>query len=82
MMRMIYGKPNSRAHFPDSHAQLGYTIDNKRGMLLKDFEHRVSHLAPHLPSLIMLACVRTQHQCQMLPQMTCSLAESLEVFRL
>ena len=46
MIREYYGKPNSRAHFPDSRAQLGYTIDNKGGMLLKDFEHCVSHHAP------------------------------------
>jgi hypothetical protein len=26
-----------------------------------------------LPSLIRLACVRMQHRCQMLPQITCSL---------
>jgi hypothetical protein len=31
-----------------------------------------------LTSLIRLACVRTQHRCQMLPQMTCSLAKSLD----
>jgi hypothetical protein len=31
-----------------------------------------------LPSLIRLACVRTQHRCQMLLQMTCILAKSLD----
>jgi hypothetical protein len=41
-----YGKPNSPTHFPDSHAQLGYTIDNKGGMLLKDFKYHISHPAP------------------------------------
>ena len=80
-----YGKPNSRAHFPDSRAQLGYTTDNK--MLLKDFEHRVrlsvSHHAPYV-NLIRLACVRTQHSgvsgAKRCPKLPAALLNSLRLF--